>query len=210
MTEEPLNPALEPSLRGTKQSPIQRGYRALWAIASFLAMTTVINVISPLFELFIGTRSDGGRQIGDCFVPRSDGRTDPRPCPECPLRCPECPLHPLHPIPRRPHPDGRPGRSRTVSDFPNAIFTGIPAFIQMSPDGLPMRMDSLQMSLSILYEPPACLQTPLRIFPEPTPRLQMSNRIFTERPLLRQKHAPNQPELPLYPPKFCILPTGLL
>jgi hypothetical protein len=72
MTKEPLNPALRPSLQGTKQSPIKRSYRAVWAIASFLAMTTVVPilpfkelmvkasfpVISLLFKLFIGTRNN--------------------------------------------------------------------------------------------------------------------------------------------------------
>jgi hypothetical protein len=47
MTEETLHPAaLEPSLRGTKQSPVKPYTLVVWAIASFLAMTTVITVNS--------------------------------------------------------------------------------------------------------------------------------------------------------------------
>jgi hypothetical protein len=42
MTGEPLNLALEPSLRGTKQSPVKPYTLVVWAIASFLAMTGVV------------------------------------------------------------------------------------------------------------------------------------------------------------------------
>jgi hypothetical protein len=72
MTEEPLNPALEPSLRGTKQSPIQRGYRALWAIASFLAMTTVILVISPCLN-FLSALAVTGLSLYNLFPHTSFG-----------------------------------------------------------------------------------------------------------------------------------------
>jgi hypothetical protein len=42
MTANPLNPAVEPSLRGTKQSPEKPYILVVWAIASSLAMTGVV------------------------------------------------------------------------------------------------------------------------------------------------------------------------